>query len=277
MEIPAEQRAQMLVWALDKVAEQAPSVKKETVSMLCRAENRTLMALLNSKSAAQTKQVLQAAYRRAGLKNPWAEGGGEEDGANNAAVFDPTHLHQMEQKFEEHFEGMKMLMANQIATTSNITGAMACLPSMQQHQHLADLLEQVQHTNLEALGIVMKRLTEMEARIGVWETAILPHILDRLPVQAPGTPQTHAEEETPNQQTPPAVVLNVQGTSRVTEIEVPASMDITTPTENPQDLTGRVLSELQSGMLTTFEDRSLRTQASKVVSSTAMLPFRASK
>ena len=262
---------------MDKVEEQTPNAKKQTVSMLCRAENRTLMALLNAKSPAQTKQVLEAAYKRAGLRSPWDEAAPVvENGSHENMQMQMQHIDNLDTKMEARFEQIQVLIANQITTTANIAGALACIPSMQHHQHLADMLEQIQHTNLEAMGVVMKRLAEMESRIGIWETAILPHILDRLPHNAPGTPIDHsAPSGEEDQEVASTVRVDSQATPRVTAIDLPSAMSALSSESQP-DLTERVLEELQPTMLASLEDRSLRTQATKVVSS-ALYPLRAPK
>ena len=60
-------RAVMLVWAEDKISREVPGLKMLTIRMLLKAEQRTFTAVLHSRSPVQTRQVLVAAYRRAGL------------------------------------------------------------------------------------------------------------------------------------------------------------------------------------------------------------------
>ena len=60
-------RAVMLLWAEDKKRREIDGLNVLTVRMLLRAEQRTVAAVLHSRSAAQTREVMVAAYRRAGL------------------------------------------------------------------------------------------------------------------------------------------------------------------------------------------------------------------
>ena len=66
-ERPPQPRAAMLVWAEDKVQREVPGLNVLTVRMLLKAEQRTVSAVLHSRSPSQTREVLIAAYRRAGL------------------------------------------------------------------------------------------------------------------------------------------------------------------------------------------------------------------
>ena len=63
-------RSAMIGWAVQKATEHVQDVHPNTMTMLCRAEVRTTHALLNSRSASQTKHILQAAFRRASLTYP---------------------------------------------------------------------------------------------------------------------------------------------------------------------------------------------------------------
>ena len=60
-------RSAMIVWAEDKISREVPGLNMLTVRMLLRAEQRTVSAVLHARSEAQTKEVIRAAFRRAGL------------------------------------------------------------------------------------------------------------------------------------------------------------------------------------------------------------------
>ena len=55
----------MLVWAEDKIRREIDGLNVLTVRMLLRAEQRTVSAVLHSRSATQTREIMVAAYRRA--------------------------------------------------------------------------------------------------------------------------------------------------------------------------------------------------------------------
>ena len=65
-----EQRSVMLTWAIDKAKRELPQISVPTITMMMKAEMRTVSSALHSRSAMQTYQILQAAYRRANLQLP---------------------------------------------------------------------------------------------------------------------------------------------------------------------------------------------------------------
>ena len=59
-------RAAMLLWAEDKISREMQGLNTLTVRMLLRAEQRMVSAIY-SRSPNQTREIMVAAYRRAGL------------------------------------------------------------------------------------------------------------------------------------------------------------------------------------------------------------------
>ena len=70
---PMEPKQAMQQWDIDKPKEHAPDVSTRTLSMVLRAVARTTSALPHSKRAAQTKQIVEAAYTRADLPAPFVQ------------------------------------------------------------------------------------------------------------------------------------------------------------------------------------------------------------
>ena len=66
-----DQRAQMQVWALDRIQEFYPQLPTTTATFLLRSEARTASSILNSRSGIQVTEVVEAALRRAGLRREW--------------------------------------------------------------------------------------------------------------------------------------------------------------------------------------------------------------
>ena len=67
----ADPKKAMMHWAQHKLQTDTPSIVGPTFTMPLKAEARTIPALMNSKSPMQTKQIMVAAYRRAGLQDPF--------------------------------------------------------------------------------------------------------------------------------------------------------------------------------------------------------------
>ena len=61
----------MYGWAEQKIRDEAPEAQGKTIAMIMRAEPRTVTAIMHAKSPAQTKEVIIAAFRRAGLPSPF--------------------------------------------------------------------------------------------------------------------------------------------------------------------------------------------------------------
>ena len=66
-----DQRAQMQIWAADRVQEHYPQLPLNTITFLLRAESRTVSSILNARSGVQVIEVIEAALRRAGLRREW--------------------------------------------------------------------------------------------------------------------------------------------------------------------------------------------------------------
>ena len=60
-------------WDQHKLQTHAPTILGPTTNMILKAEARTVSALMKSKSAAQTRQIMIATYRRAGLADPFQQ------------------------------------------------------------------------------------------------------------------------------------------------------------------------------------------------------------
>ena len=61
-----DQRTSMLTWAMDKVKSGYPKFDEDVAMTTLCSETRTETALLNSKSAAKTKEIMKAALKRSG-------------------------------------------------------------------------------------------------------------------------------------------------------------------------------------------------------------------
>ena len=127
--IAQQPRAVMLVWAEDKITREVPGLNMLTVRMLLKAEQRTVTAVLHSRSPTQTREVLVAAYRRAGLNMQHA----------------PTEEHDPPAMVG--LDGMRSAMLAQTTITSHIADRLASMPS--NHDFVSLLQSVQQHTQLQ--------------------------------------------------------------------------------------------------------------------------------
>ena len=63
-------RSDMLYWSMDRASKDYPEASAATLRTLFCSETRTMTALLNSKSTAQARQVINAAFVRANIRPP---------------------------------------------------------------------------------------------------------------------------------------------------------------------------------------------------------------
>ena len=143
----------MLIWAEDKVRREVTGLNPLTVRMLLKAEQRTVSAVLHSRSVAQTREILVAAFRRAGLTMETATG--EEQGGGMARADDMTQA-----------------MLRQVTITSQIAEQ---LRSMSTNPDFVRLLEAVNVTTdmqrrlISQTKLIMQYLQHMNAQGRVGE------------------------------------------------------------------------------------------------------------
>ena len=173
-------KQRMIGWANDKVTAHAPFLLGPTLNMLMRAESRTVTALLNSKNANQTKEIVAAAYRRAGLDSPLT------DSARAAKTSVVTSA------FETDF--IKALH-NQTVITQQIATTLQEIPKTEHHAKMDALMRDTQESYVTAVTALAKAVQKLEERVESWETTFLPQLIDRLPQALPPSPATTTPSE----------------------------------------------------------------------------------
>ena len=149
-------RAAMLVWALDRVRDDVPTASIKTVTMIFKAEYRTVTAVLNARSKFQTYQVIEATYKRANLAPPPKpeKSSADDKSAAQVPVGDDPQIHAV---FEELMH-MRQAMMNQTMLMDQLLKVLVNLPT---NKEFVQLLESVKeqsaaHTSgLDALFQVM--------------------------------------------------------------------------------------------------------------------------
>ena len=161
-------RSAMLLWAEDKITREVQGLNMLTVRMLLRAEQRTVSAVLHSRSAIQTREILVAAYRRAGLNI--------DQGRNGDAQDDSLRT----------LDDMRQALLNQTTITSQIATRLEALPT---NADFVELLQSVSnHTELQ------RTLLEQNAMIMTYLRATHEgEESRRSPVQGPGGEPSAAE------------------------------------------------------------------------------------
>ena len=180
-------RHMMITWALQKASREAPEACQATVQMLCRAENRTVMALLNAKSPAQTKHVLEAAYRRAGMMSPFAQ---------------PTQPLQPQADHPDMEELKEMVKAqgNMVAVMSNLV---AQIPSSQSYSQVMMGFKASQDATIEAMTSFTAAISGLERRLErVEHLRARPQEMSLTPMSPP--PNMSMHEQNSDEQAAPS-------------------------------------------------------------------------
>ena len=173
---PIEPKQAMQQWAADKVKTDAPQVSQRTLAMILRAEARTTSALLHSKSEIQTKQTLEAAWRRADLPSPFEEDKNKEENDGR----DPKR-----QRFEQD---MMTALQNQVVITDQIATHLKMVPRSEDFMELTKAFQISQEASIKANHSLTGVIAKMESRIQQWEETFLPHVLERLSIPVPPSP-----------------------------------------------------------------------------------------
>ena len=227
-----EQRSVMLTWAIDKAKRELPQISVPTITMMMKAEMRTVSSVLHSRSAMQTYQVLQAAYRRANLQlprevqpvsqsrsrtsspvrntdeenqarqvHPSAE---ENEGDQTGPASAPPELSTSPTIVGEHSQGlinelaaMRQAMANQAVITGQILDIMSAMPKNSDYMALVQAVKAQSEAHAESSMHIARMVSSLEQRLTEWECTYLPTVLERLPHGVPASPTTSRDEQEP--------------------------------------------------------------------------------
>ena len=141
-------RSVILLWAEDKIKREIPGLNILTIRMLLKAEQRTVSAILHSRSIAQTKEILIAAYRRAGLSFDQAP--------------PPTESHG-------DLGEMTRALMGQATICSQIANQLAAMPTNQDFLRLLEAVnrqKEVQNALLAQNGMIMEALQTLHGQLG---------------------------------------------------------------------------------------------------------------
>ena len=214
--------------------------------MVLKAEARTVTALMNSKSQAQTRQIMIAAYRRAGLGDPF-----------QAPVHEPMPVHPPLESITKDLDDLRTALLNQVQITQAIADTMKAVPQSNTFETLSFAFTEAQKANVEAMSALTGAIARVEQRVEAWENHYLPHIIDRIPVYVP----TEEERVMRDQETPAGSPERVSSSTR----------------PMPMHKTHQDVMEVEPSPLAVMQENSLRNQCARVVqgdtTGTAVLPF----
>ena len=152
---PQQQKAQMISWAEQKVRTESPEAQGKTLSMILRAEPRTITAIMHAKSPSQTKEVIIAAYKRAGLPSP----------------FHPPPEAQVGN------QEIVRTLTEQTKITEDIAKVLSDMPRGKHYEELVALMRDSQASYIHAVEALANSVSRLEATMSTWEEPVLPHML----------------------------------------------------------------------------------------------------
>ena len=194
-------KSAMIGWALDKAGREAPECRAATVTMLCKAEMRTVMALLNSRSRAQTRQVLEAAYRRCDLPSPFQQQQQQQQQQQEEAATPAAPQQDINQEYVQQLIGSMRVQTQMLASISQSVGN---LPDAQQLQHIMDTFALSQQANIEAMRGLAAAVSSLEQKV---EQLHPPRQQQTSTQDYPPTPPLPPQAQQPAEE-PVALVLN---------------------------------------------------------------------
>ena len=179
---PVQPKHAMQQWALQKAEEHAPEVSQKTLHMILKAEAKTTSALLHSQSVAQTHQIIEAAFKRAGLSSPFAPPREHDEEIQS----DPKRA-----RFEND---VIVALTNQVQITNQIAEQFKATPQADEYARLSDVFKTSQEASIKAVTSLATVVGKMEQRMQQWEETFLPHVLERLPIPVPPSPNDSQQD-----------------------------------------------------------------------------------
>ena len=193
---PLDHRAMMLAWARDRISREAEEFAGPTSDMILKAEGRTVSAVLNSRSPAQVRDVISSAWRRANTQAPQVgrpigslakanvRAQAAQQPATPATAPFLTSQHQRTYEQSSPIQGqpetmslddIAVMIASHSRVLAQIVDMIAMAATKNEMSHLTATMAQVGHS----VDHLHAAISSVENRVNVWETSILPHIVDR--------------------------------------------------------------------------------------------------
>ena len=203
------QRAMMQNWAAQRMSSDIPELSEKTCKALAKAEGRVVSAVLQAKSSAQVKHIVEAALKRTGMTKLL-----KEDQQDDMEIEKNDEIEELKTKLEELTSKVHQLQEQQSAYMTNFEQTINNWSSLQlQFIPPQQQLWQQQTTSfVDVIGKLSQCIASIEKRVENWETTYLAYISESLEdlrrarhLNSPTTPQDtlpptqEREEDVPEQ------------------------------------------------------------------------------
>ena len=142
----------MMAWADQKIRDEAPEAQGKTISMIMRAEPRTVTAIMHAKSPSQTREVIIPAFKRAGLPSPFHP------------IPQPSPTMEL--------EPIMKAIAEQTTITDQIAQILAEAPKAKNYEDLVGFMQESQASYIKAVEALATSVARLEHTMTTWEHAI---------------------------------------------------------------------------------------------------------
>ena len=172
-------RTAMHYWAMDKIQKDCPGCATRTFSTLLRAEAKTMGSIMNSRSPAQTKQILTAALKRAGLERyaedllPGSQPAGDVDTRQHTEPLVDS-VKQAQEDMKCQLADLVRAMTTQTSLTGDIAHVLSQKTTVQDIVNVVTLLQQHTASQMEAYQSVAKAVVTLESKIDCVVRAVIP-------------------------------------------------------------------------------------------------------
>ena len=154
-------RSSMINWAQQRLSDHTPEFVSPVSKLIIKAEARCATALMHSRSPAQTRQIMVAAYKRHGLSLP--------DAAQ------PSVTPQISQEsMLQHMSDIYAATTQQTVTSNHILETIAQHPTSYDMASLAGFVHHNTSAQMEAIQSLRQDMQRLYTRISLWEDRHAP-------------------------------------------------------------------------------------------------------
>ena len=299
-----EPRTAMFTWATQKIARECPECQPRTAAVILRGETRVIAAVLNTRSAAQTREVMRAAYRRAAIPYPALQGEGNAPAGQQQQQQQEGQPAQQQQRANNEVAELRrqmddtlQLMGNQNTILAQMMGDLSQNGILNQHMITVDVLQQHNSAQVAAIRRLTQAIVAVENRLArleegqqnpaaTVERASLPPPPQQMPhfaMLVPQHPPQQHQAAAPSNQIPSMDLTNDGATTVVGDEDLQDSQMVEERAheqearEGEQEAPGDMMAGNEEGVEVRSVLEALRVRSDRAMAGRATAPFRSGR
>ena len=209
-------RSSMITWAQQKLEDHAPEFITPVSKLIIKAEGRCATALMHSRSSAQTRQIMVAAYKRHGVPLPHSA----QPSADQA---------QAQGELEKHMSDIYNATTQQTVVTNHVLQMLNQQPSTHDFANLASMVHHntsAQYAAIQTLRVDIERLSR---RTVLWEDRHAP----TPPLSPTVAHSQHEQEPQDSSAVQPMQIAVIDLEQEVSDEAIPAQQDVQAADQPP--------------------------------------------